>query len=238
MSMNPGAENHDKGNPAPALDVSELWDADAYRREQRKCPWSFFCYPKVLADEQRLPRDEEALRYIVAIHKAGVRVGIHESRHAPNEIIVACPQEELGLLNIAIQELERRGEFPKDFGLHRYEYLQSLVNPVEKLVSDNPYEPPLTPAGVIHRVTASRLRLPLAVICCFICVHFFSMFLTWLIHSEPLALTFAVLSLLGLLAFGLLARGLFKRSTGLIAVGFVLFAIGAASHVAIAWLVP
>jgi hypothetical protein len=64
------------------------------------------------------------------------------------------------------------------------------------------------------------------------------MFFIWLSHSEPVALPFAGLSLLGLLSFGLLAVGLFRRSAGFVAVGFVLFALGAAGHVAIASLVP
>jgi hypothetical protein len=97
------------------LNVSNLWDIDAHRRAGGRTPWSFFGYPKALADEQRLPRDEEALRYLVAIQQAGVRVGIYESRHTPGEITVACPFEEYLLLDAAIKDLERQGAFPKDF---------------------------------------------------------------------------------------------------------------------------
>lgn len=125
-----------------AIDVSGLWDAEAYRREHKKCPCSFFGYPKVLADEERLPRDDQARRYLLAIHNAGVRVGIYESRHTPGEITVACPQEEMGLLMATINDLERRGEFPARFGEDRYEYLCLLANPAGNLVSENPYQPP------------------------------------------------------------------------------------------------
>jgi hypothetical protein len=143
MNDNPHEPPKDNsGNPAPAIDVSELWDIDAHQREGGKCPWTFFAYPKALADEQRLPRDNDAVRYLLALQRAGVRVGIQQHPRMPNDIYFACPFEEMQSLIAAIDELERAGTFPRGFGTKRTDYLYSLANPAQNAVSENPYEPP------------------------------------------------------------------------------------------------
>src|SRR5690348_17212365 len=107
MSTNPEPAKDDAGHPTPAVDISALWDVDAHHRAGGKLPWSFFAYPKTLADEQGLPPDAEAVRYLWALHRAGVRVGIDKSPYMPDDIFFACPIEESQRLQAAIEDLER-----------------------------------------------------------------------------------------------------------------------------------
>lgn len=111
---------------APTLNVSELWDADAYRRA-RNVPWTFFVYPRILADDQRLPRDAESVRFLEALHKTGVRVGIWGDNMFPKDYYYACPKDDIRRLHDEIAKLEQRGDFPERFWADRSEYLLSLV---------------------------------------------------------------------------------------------------------------
>jgi hypothetical protein len=97
---------------AGPINIDDLWNADAYRLAG-DCPWTIFAYPASLADAQRLPRDEDAKRFLAELHGRGLRVGIWVHPGTADTIYFACPYEERERVHNAIEELERQGTFPR-----------------------------------------------------------------------------------------------------------------------------
>ncbi len=50
------------------------FDADAYWRAGN-CPWTFFAFPRILADESGMPPDEDAKRLLAVLQRRGIPVG-------------------------------------------------------------------------------------------------------------------------------------------------------------------
>jgi hypothetical protein len=104
-------------------------------------------------------------------------------------------------------------------------------------MNENPYSPPATPPdGLGARIAFSRLRIPLAGLCAAIAVLFVFTFFRWATElstsgvSSPggrLAVVYVPLSVAGMLAFGLIAFGLFRKRTRAAKAGLSLFAVGA-----------
>ena len=112
------------------------------------------------------------------------------------------------------------------------------------IVNDaNPYESPKSQSGSFAGITNSRARIPLAVTCSFIVLLFIAalfQYTTQLLTSpwEWIAFIYLLLSILGIVAFGLLSLGLFRRRENTTLVGFVLFAIGTLIQIAVSILAP
>jgi hypothetical protein len=107
-----------------SFDRAALWDAETYYRGGQY-PWTIFAYPVALADERRLPRDEESVRYLAALLAAGAVVGIWYFP-ASETVYFACPFEERERIDQIVEGLERQGLFPKNFAANRTNYLFSL----------------------------------------------------------------------------------------------------------------
>jgi hypothetical protein len=103
-------------------------------------PWTFFAFPRVLADTENRPVDEQARRILLAIQQRGVPAATWVSPLTPGVVYFACPYESRKALNDAIELLERQGEFEIDFLAKRSEYLFSLVekSPDAPDVMDSP----------------------------------------------------------------------------------------------------
>lgn len=100
--------------------ISNLWSPN-------RNPVTIFCYPRTIADEHKLPCDAEAIRYLIALMNAGVRVGVWGHEAFPNEYYFVCPFEDFKRCCDATEELENRRVFPKGFNPGRCEYLFSVV---------------------------------------------------------------------------------------------------------------
>jgi hypothetical protein len=111
---------------AKALDLTQLWNAEAYWNSGR-CPWTIFAYPALLADQQLLPRDEESVRYLRALVAAGAQVGIWRCS-ANDTVYFACSFEEKERVASIVNELEREGAFPKHFARDHCEHLFRLTS--------------------------------------------------------------------------------------------------------------
>jgi hypothetical protein len=101
------------------------FDADAYWRAGN-CPWTFFSFPRLLADESGLPPDEDAKRLLAELQHRGIPVGTWINTPVEDTAYFACPKEAIGPLNDALTALEEQGEFEKGFCAKRTEYLFSL----------------------------------------------------------------------------------------------------------------
>jgi hypothetical protein len=58
------------------------FDAEAYWRAGN-CPWTFFAFPRLLADEAGLPPDDDAKRLLAALQGRGIPVGTWVNTFAP-----------------------------------------------------------------------------------------------------------------------------------------------------------
>ncbi|MBX7104036.1 MAG: hypothetical protein K1X57_08135 [Gemmataceae bacterium] len=102
------------------------FDTDAYRRAGN-CLWTFFAFPRLLADESGLPPDEDAKRLLAVLQHRGIPVGTWVNTIVEDTAYFACPKEAIGPLNDALTALEEQGEFEKGFCAKRTEYLFSLI---------------------------------------------------------------------------------------------------------------
>ena len=118
------------------INTEELWDAEAYYRSG-KIPWTIFAYPVSLADSQRLPRDDEARRYLSTLHSLGLPVGIWDFAKQNGTIYFACPGEERDRVHAAIDELEQEGVFPPRFASQKCEAMFSLDESAIKKKADD-----------------------------------------------------------------------------------------------------
>ena len=105
------------------------FDADAYHKAGN-CPWTFFAFPRVLADDAGLPPDDDAKRLLEALQRQGIPVGTWLNSPSATDAYFACPKEAIGQLDAALSTLEELEGFEKDFCAKRSEYLLSLVEPI------------------------------------------------------------------------------------------------------------
>jgi hypothetical protein len=105
------------------LDLEDLWIPDPNGRNV----FTFFRYPRTIADELQLPCDSEALRFLAAIQGRGIPVGVWGHPVWPDEYYFVCPGGNLQRLMTVIAELEELGIFPQDFINGKEDYLFSLV---------------------------------------------------------------------------------------------------------------
>jgi hypothetical protein len=85
--------------------------------------WTIFAYPARLADENGLPKDAEARRYLAALQSRGLPVSVWRYPQIPDTVYFACPFEDHLRVYAATQELERQGEFPAGFASRKCEEL-------------------------------------------------------------------------------------------------------------------
>ena len=104
-------------------------------------------------------------------------------------------------------------------------------------MTGNPYEPPKTPPGILERLTFSRWRIPLASVCVLIVPTFVATFVYWsnaFLHNDDrrrLSLAYVPMSILGILAFTMIAIGLFRQKPTVAKWGLGLFALVAVGQV-------
>jgi hypothetical protein len=108
------------------MSTTAHFDADAYRRAGN-CPWTFFVFPRALADAVGLPPDDDARRLLQVLQRRGIPVGTWSNSPFTEDAYFACPKEAIGRLHSALAALEDAGEFEKDFCRRRSEYLLSRV---------------------------------------------------------------------------------------------------------------
>lgn len=80
------------------------FDADAYARSGR-CPWTFFAFPRSLANENGWPRDDAVGHLLAAVQNRGVPAGVWVSSVTPGTIYYACPYECRAALDEALLSL-------------------------------------------------------------------------------------------------------------------------------------
>jgi hypothetical protein len=114
------------GGGTAVVSTTAHFDADAYHRAGN-CPWTFFVFPRVLADAAGLPPDDDARRLLQVLQRQGIPVGTWTTSPFTDDAYFACPKEAIGRLHAALDALEGVGEFEKDFCRKRSEYLLSLV---------------------------------------------------------------------------------------------------------------
>ena len=125
-----------------SMDTSTYFDADAYWRAGN-CPWTFFAFPRVLADDAGLPSDDDAKRLLAALRDRGIPVGTWVNAFVEDTAYFACPKEAIGCVNDALIALEELGEFEKGFCAKRTEYLFSRAGKSTKpdALADDGREP-------------------------------------------------------------------------------------------------
>ena len=109
------------------VNLKSLFDAKAYWHSGQ-CPWTIFAYPTCLADENGLPADAEAQRFLAEIQRRGIQVGIWVNGIAEDTSYFAVPKEDIQRVHFAIQELEEAGVFEPNFCGKRSDHLLSLRN--------------------------------------------------------------------------------------------------------------
>lgn len=97
-----------------SLNTSSLWDADSYWHNGN-CPWTFFAYPRSVADECGLPPDDDANRLLAELMQRGIRVGVWRDAVPEHTSYFACPKEDIQLLDEALAELEQCGLLKPNF---------------------------------------------------------------------------------------------------------------------------
>lgn len=92
-----------------------LFDAGEYHRSGF-CPWTFFAYPTILADERGLPPDDQACKLLARLQKRGIAVAIWVTGNVEDgTTYFAGRKEDLHRLHDAIQDLEDSGVIEKGF---------------------------------------------------------------------------------------------------------------------------
>ncbi len=86
------------------------FDADAYATSGR-CPWTFFAFPRSLADQDGLPRDPDARGLLAAVRDLGVPAAVWVSAATPGTVYYACPYESRDALDNALLTLAKQGRW-------------------------------------------------------------------------------------------------------------------------------
>ena len=84
------------------------FDPDAYAKSGR-CPWTFFAFPRSLADEDGLPCDPDARSLLEAVRDLGIPASSWVSALTPNTVYYACPYESRKALDDALLTLATHG---------------------------------------------------------------------------------------------------------------------------------
>lgn len=108
------------------MSATAHFDPDAYQRGGH-CPWTFFVYPRALADAAGFPPDDDARRLLQVLQQQGIPVGVWATSPFTEDVYFACPKEAIGRLTAALTALEDAGEFERGFCTKRSEYLLSLA---------------------------------------------------------------------------------------------------------------
>ena len=90
------------------------FDADEYAKSGR-CPWTFFAFPRSLANEDGLPRDTDAQRLLAAVQDLGVPAAVWVSSVTPGTVYYACPHECRAALDDAPMSLAAQGRWEPGF---------------------------------------------------------------------------------------------------------------------------
>jgi len=126
---------------ADTIRFDKLFDADDYYRSGR-CPWTFFAYPTILADDRGLPPDDEVCQLLTHLQGLGIPVAVWINGIANDTTYFACRKEDMHALHDALQQLESQGIIHKDFCLARSEQLfAQLAKGTESC------DPPKSPVG-------------------------------------------------------------------------------------------
>ena len=104
------------------MGIDMSFDADEYYRSGR-CPWTFFAYPTILADDRGLPPDAEACGLLVHLQERGLDVATWNNGIANDTTYFACRNEDRHLLDDALQQLTTQGTIEADFCRVRSERL-------------------------------------------------------------------------------------------------------------------
>jgi phosphoglycolate phosphatase-like HAD superfamily hydrolase len=108
------------------MSTTSHFDADAYWRAGN-CPWTFFVFPRALADAAGLPPDNEARQLLRELQGQGIPVGTWTTAPYTEDAYFACPPKAIGRLHAALAALEDAGAFESGFCTKRSEYLLALV---------------------------------------------------------------------------------------------------------------
>ena len=108
------------------MNADRHFDADAYYRAGN-VPWTFFAFPRVLADDSGFPPDDDAKRLFVSLQRRGIPVSTWANSPTQDTVYFACPKDAIGPLHEALIAMEKHGEFEVGFCSKRTEYLFSLL---------------------------------------------------------------------------------------------------------------
>jgi hypothetical protein len=109
-----------------AINAAVKFNADAYYRAGN-CPWTFFAFPRVFADDAGFPPDDDAKRLFVALHGQGIPIGAWLNSPVEDTAYFACPKEAIVRLNEALNAMEKQVEFEEGFCAKRTEHLFALL---------------------------------------------------------------------------------------------------------------
>ncbi len=100
-------------------------------------PWTFFAYPRSLADKDGMPPDNDAKRLLNILRCRGLEVGVWVETPVPGTSYFACPKDEIERLHRTLTALEAEGQFEQGFCSKRTDYLFS-VEPNKEELARNP----------------------------------------------------------------------------------------------------
>lgn len=86
------------------------FDPEAYAKSGR-CPWTFFAFPRSLADQDGLPRDPDARGLLGAVRDLGVPAAVWVNAATPSTVYYACPYESRDALDDALVTLAAQGSW-------------------------------------------------------------------------------------------------------------------------------
>ena len=86
------------------------FDPEAYAKSDR-CPWTFFAFPRSLADQDGLPRDPDARGLLGAVRDLGVPAAVWVNAATPSTVYYACPYESRDALDDALVTLAAQGSW-------------------------------------------------------------------------------------------------------------------------------
>ena len=106
--------------------AAALFDAEAYATSG-VWPWTFFAYPRALADQDGLPRDPDARSLLAAVRDLGIPASAWEHAATPGTVYYACPYESRDALDDALRTLAAQGRWESGFFSRLSERLFALA---------------------------------------------------------------------------------------------------------------